>query len=352
MSRPRGTGSVYLVPGSRYWHIKYYLNGEPIRESSKSQVKAVAVELLKTRHAEMGRGVDPSVASKLSYEDIRKAMLERYANEERKSLRKTKDGKPTVWHLSALDEYFSGMKVSVIKYAFQGYINKQRAASLTNPTIKRHLNVLRAMFKSAKERYGLEAIPTFPHLADSKPRQGFVEPERFRKILAKLPKHLHPLLVLLYTTGIRVGEAKSITWDQVDLNAVNKDGKPRPVIRIAGVQAKNSQPHTLPIDDELLPMLVKLSRKNGPVFNTLNLRKEWEKARIAAGFSATVLHDFRRSAVRNMRKAGVSESVAMKVSGHKTAAIFRRYDIISDDDLHEAMEAVKSNGHSTVTVSQ
>jgi hypothetical protein len=40
----------------------------------------------------------------------------------------------------------------------------------------------------------------------------------------------------------------------------------------------------------------------------------------------------------------------MKVSGHKTAAIFRRYDIISDDDLHEALEAVETNGHSTVTV--
>jgi integrase len=97
-------------------------------------------------------------------------------------------------------------------------------------------------------------------------------------------------------------------------------------------------------------MLVKMSRKDGHVFDVRNLRKEWAKATVAAHYPATLLHDLRRSAVRNMRKAGVSESVAMKVSGHKTAAIFRRYDIISDDDLHEAMEAVETNGHSTVTV--
>jgi integrase len=113
---------------------------------------------------------------------------------------------------------------------------------------------------------------------------------------------------------------------------------------------KNSKPHTLPINGELQSMLVKMFRKDGPVFDVRNLRKEWVKAIKAAGCPDILLHDLRRSAVRNMRKSGVSESVVMKVSGHKTAAIFRRYDIISDDDLHEAMEAVETNGHSTVTV--
>lgn len=93
-------------------------------------------------------------------------------------------------------------------------------------------------------------------------------------------------------------------------------------------------------------------RKDGPVFDAKNLRKEWVKAVKAAGCPGVLIHDLRRSAVRNMRKSGVSESVAMKVSGHRSSAIFKRYDIVSDDDLQEAMKAVETNGHSTGTVSR
>ena len=73
-----------------------------------------------------------------------------------------------------------------------------------------------------------------------------------------------------------------------------------------------------------------------------NFRESWSAAVRAAGVPERIFHDLRRSAVRNLVRAGVSETVAMKLSGHKTRAIFDRYNIVSDADLIEA--ARKAHG--------
>jgi integrase len=67
-----------------------------------------------------------------------------------------------------------------------------------------------------------------------------------------------------------------------------------------------------------------------------DLRGAWAKACKSAGLTGRILHDFRRTAVRNLERAGVSRSVAMKMTGHKTEAVYRRYAIVAESDLHEA----------------
>ncbi len=65
-------------------------------------------------------------------------------------------------------------------------------------------------------------------------------------------------------------------------------------------------------------------------------RKAWKTACRKACLPGRIPHDFRRTAVRNLVRAGVSEVVAMRMTGHKIRSIFDRYDIVSQGDLNDA----------------
>ena len=67
-----------------------------------------------------------------------------------------------------------------------------------------------------------------------------------------------------------------------------------------------------------------------------SLRRAWKTACREAGRPALLLHDLRRSAVRNLERAGISRSVALRLTGHKTEAVYRRYAIVAANDLRDA----------------
>jgi integrase len=127
------------------------------------------------------------------------------------------------------------------------------------------------------------------------------------------------------------------------------------VIRIEDEQAKSGEARTVPLPDDLIRMLEQVADKTGKVFDGTNLRKAWCKACDACGlgkldeideqnnrrYTGLIVHDLRRSAIRNLIKAGVNEKVAMQISGHKTRAVFDRYHIVDETDVLEAMWKVQ-----------
>jgi integrase len=117
---------------------------------------------------------------------------------------------------------------------------------------------------------------------------------------------------------------------------------PNHIIRLEGDQTKNAEPRILPLTAELIMMLALVQPKAGHVFSAKNLRKAWMQACTEVGLDGLLFHDLRRSAIRNMIAAGISEHVAMKISGHKTQSIFRRYNIVSTQDVVNAMSRVEA----------
>lgn len=339
MRRNRGQGSIIRRTGTQNLFIRYYdRHGRQVQEATGSPVQEVAERLLQRRLGELGLGIRPAQDVKaLRYEDLRDSYVEEHANA------KFASAKSSINHL---DGFFAKMPVLDIDTdEIRRFIKRKREQGLSDPTIRRILVDLRSMFNQAKREGKIRHadVPFFPMPADSKPKTGFLAAGDFEKLLSYIPKHLQPVLKFSYLTGCRIGATKKITWDMVNRDCTE--------IELPGEITKTGQPLALPLVGplaELSTTLKKMFRDDSkPVFDVRDLRYSWYSACAKAGFGiydkktrkyrGLQIHDFRRSAVRNLVRAGVPRGVAMSISGHKTESVFERYNITDATDRKDAL---------------
>lgn len=358
--RTKGLGSLIRLKNSPYWHARFYdAQGRKISMTTGSTIKQEAEAFLQKQIADMRRGLAPAAdMRRITYSDLRAGLLASYVEKGNKSLRTRADGEETIIGLPQLDTFFQysdknpGPSVLQIGTDTARAFVKQRLADGAGAAvINNSLSALRRMLKIAYEDGKTQGVPIIHLLKPPPARRGFLELEDFNTLLAMLPTHLQPLICFLYYCGVRVGEARQVEWPQVDVE--------RRQIRLEDDQTKTGEARTVPLPSQLVAMLVELEPKikSGLVFDATNLRKAWQTACAACGlgriievegkkwdprYEGLIVHDLRRSAVRNLVNAGVPERVAMAISGHKTRSVFDRYHVVNTDDVQGAMARVET----------
>jgi integrase len=345
---------------SKFLYIQFYTGDEQKRINTKTNEPEEAYRMLldNRRRVNEGERVLPSEAAKLKYEGLKRILMDYYREHYPASLRtrKTEDGgiEETFDGADNMDAFFGGMSITAITATkIQEYIKKYTKMGYKGPTVRRQLSRLKSAFERARDLDLITSahIPSFRLPKDSRAREGFLDPADFNTLLEAMPEHLRLTTLYLYYTGSRMGEVKKITWGMVSKDCTE--------IIIPARITKTDDGRTVPlvgplaeIAEVLRETRKKFPKASEPVFNMRNFRRMWNRTchKLGLGvydekgdnrrYTGLHPHDFRRSASRNLIKAGVPRSTAMLITGHKTESIFERYNIKDTADAEAALMKV------------
>lgn len=371
---PYGNGCLYLR-GRIYWiswretvrrpdgstnHAQHF-------ESTKSEDKKFAQRVLRTRlQAQGGRrtlAVDPR---KVSWEDVRDNFIAHCQTRGSRSL-KMRDGKPTLDTVPRLNEFFGGWRAGEIAVAdLKRFRAELKADGAGDARANRCVSTLRAALRQAvrDELLTSAELPGyFPMSSEPNVARGavFVQPEWYAPLRKKLKEPLRSAFTLAYHTGLRVGEMARVRWRDIDT------AKQR--LALPGESSKSGAPRLVPLpsDFDLKP-----GKLDDLVFKDFgDPRKSWRAACIAVGagwfecaecgkqckgracpdhgkrgrnglrYRGLLLRHCRHSFARRASDAGMPEARIMGITGHRTRALFDRYNIGREGDVDRARETME-----------
>ncbi len=375
--------SVYKR-GGVYWYT-FVFNGRRIQRSTKQGNRKAAVDIEGAYRTQLGKG---EVGLDETKRDVTIGQL-LDALETDFKLRGKWDARNQSNFKCARAVFPASMNADSLREAdVDVYIAKKQRECLAPATINRMLQLIGQAYKKGLKRKDIKRMPEIRHLSEKgNERRGFFEAKEFARLLEHLPVDLHDFCRFAYITGWRKSEIASLSWSDIEGD----------VVRLRGENSKNGEPRSVVLTGELAEIIKRRTQfrlsagvLTDSVFHRegnaiAEFRKSWASACVAAGLGAMtcpkcgearkqgdpahcakckkqrmytgrIFHDFRRTAVRNMVRSGVPQSIAMCISGHKTASMFRRYDIASEGDLREALLRVeeynKSQQQKVVSIAQ
>jgi hypothetical protein len=375
-----GDGCVYLQ--GRIWWLTWYEakrkpDGSVVRQkcyaSSGSDDKKLAQRMLRAKLQAIG-GRRPTVVDpeKVAYEDLRENFLEYCVMKGRRSLKRTREGQPTLNTLSRLDRFFGGWRANEITIAhLKRFRTEGKRDGLSDARLNRYMATLRKMFNQAlrDELITRAEVPSyFPTVAEPNVARGavYIKRQWYDALRKVLKEPLRSALSLSYHFGVRVYEMMQIPWRDVNME--------EQTVFLENTKTGDTRLVPLPSDFERSP-----GEPDELVFPFGDCRERWRTAcvKVGAGFyqcrecnarceggkcpthgklptkrlhyCGALLRHCRHTAIRNMSDAGMEEKRIMEITGHKTRAMFDRYNIGQEKDVAQAREAIERFHRSAIT---
>jgi len=395
MKRQRGTGSIFLQPGSSVWWYQIWINGKRQRGSTGCRNKREADAFVRRKLAEYSVGLSSPENERVTVKKLVEDVLLRNKN----NGNKTVGDDESRWK-NHLEPFFGHLRAAQVSSdLIDRYINNRKSGQTRskvapeNGTINRELALLKSAFNHGTEQTppAVRFVPHFNMLQENNVRRGFLQDEQYLRLSRECAIEgvwLAGLFETAYAYSWREDELLELRVGQLDLLGKiidlgeTKNGDQRMIlmtehvfqILVRCVAGKKPADHVFTRDD------------GGPV---KDFRQAWWNACIRSGlgrfqcrdcesnisegrkcttcnskmkakYIGLHFHDLRRTGIRNMSRKGVPEKVGMLISGHKTDSVYRRYNIVDMEVLKSATTKIEEhqreivqaeNNHRTAIVS-
>jgi len=323
----RPEGCVYRR-GSIFWFKWSDAHGATHYRSSESADREVANGLLRDELKRKAEGLAASPDPRRYHvDDLLEALKNRYRVEGRRSVDRLEDA---IEHLLRL---FRGVAAVAVKGSdVLRYANLRLEEEAAPATVNRELAALRAAYRLGLDNDMIVSMPRIKLLPENNARQGFAESKQVETICRHLSPDLADAVRFMYYTGWRSrSEVLPLRWGQVDFaggfvqlepgTTKNNEGRAFPLIPELRALLERRQTITRRCERAQARIIPHVFHRYGRPIKSM--RRAWMAACKKAGLPGLLPHDLRRSAVRNLERSGVSRSVAMKLTGHKTEAVYR-----------------------------
>lgn len=348
-----------ILQRGKYLWIAYYHHGKEQREVARNlrtdekieasdKGRKEAEKFLKNRLGEItteqhgGPAFIATTAKRITVNEMLDSLESNYRT-------RKKDSAQFRSHLKRIRNYFGMWKaIQVSAESVEDYIEEMREQEYTDSTINRGTQILNQAYELAIRHEKISSAPEIVRLSEvGNERQGFFETADFEGVVGKLPEYLKDFARFGFVTGWRKGSIQTLRWTDVTED----------VITLRAENSKTRKPVSVPIEGELRDIVDRRraaqvwedtqgnARFSEYVFHldgspVGDFRKAWKTACKGSNV-AKHFHDLRRTAARNMIAAGVPQSDAMQITGHKTDAMFRRYAITDEAQKRDAISRTR-----------
>jgi integrase len=340
--RPRGDGALYQARPGGPWVMRLYIPAlrRHKKRSARTTDRQKAEKKLSRWRIEVEGGTWLSDADRTTFKLLAQMLEDDYRTNRRRSADRLDYA---LVHLRAAFESCRARAITTDRVL--AYTRERQAAGAANATINRELAALKRMFRLGEIAGKVARRPHIPMLREENTRTGFFEREAFDTVCGRIAEHLPGAMTTAYITGWRI-HSEILTRQKPHLDLVHG--------RLEPGETKNGEGRMFPLTPELRAVLEAqlertraLERETGRIIPWLfhrdgkpikSFRRAWRTACRLAGVPGRIPHDFRRTAIRNLERAGVPRSAAMKMVGHRTESVYRRYAIVDEAMLRESGE--------------